>query len=230
MRSELRLYVAKGVRVYFSSMISILAPIYMARIGLGPVMVGLGLMAIAAGNVASNLAVTWLGLGRRRALFTFAALMMASGLVLALIDWVPAIYMALLASNVSTTGTEAGPFQSIEAGVLPRLVDQRARNRAFGIYNAVGYAASSAGALSSAIPYLSVSAATLRTAFLGLAAAGARPGIRSFRPIALRDARNLAALFSIDAFGADSSRSPCCPTGSTHHIAHLWRASARYSR
>jgi MFS family permease len=33
------------------------------------------------------------------------------------------------------------------------------------------------------------------------AAAGARPGIRSFRPVALRDARNLAALFSIDAFG-----------------------------
>jgi hypothetical protein len=87
MRSELRLYVAKGVRVYFSSMISILAPIYMARIGLGPVMVGLGLMAIAAGNVASNLAVTWLGLGRRRALFTFAALMMASGVVEAPISY-----------------------------------------------------------------------------------------------------------------------------------------------
>jgi len=220
MRSELRLYAAKGVRVYFSSMISILAPIYMARIGLGPVMVGLGLMAIAAGNVASNLAVTWLGLGRRRALFIFAALMTASGAALALIDWVPAIYIALLASNVSTTGTEAGPFQSIEAGVLPRLVDQRMRNRAFGIYNVVGYAASSAGALSSAIPYLSVDAATLRTAFLGLTAAGAilltiyaglrgveptaagaRPGIRSFRPIALRDVRNLAALFSIDALG-----------------------------
>ncbi|MGC8556116.1 MAG: MFS transporter, partial [Conexivisphaera sp.] len=77
MRPELRLYAAKGIRVYFSGLMSILAPIYLARLGLGPLMVGLGLTAIAAGNVASNLAVTWLGLGRRRSLFLFASLMAA---------------------------------------------------------------------------------------------------------------------------------------------------------
>ncbi|MGC9116751.1 MAG: MFS transporter [Conexivisphaera sp.] len=220
MRPELRLYAAKGIRVYFSGLTSILAPIYLARLGLGPLMVGLGLAAIAAGNVASNLAVTWLGLGRRRSLFLFASLMAASGTLLAALEWVPAIYLALFMSNVSTTGTEAGPFQSIEAGVLPRLVEQGRRNRAFGIYNVVGYAASSLGALSSAIPYLSLGASSLRWAFLGLTAAGvallaiyrglggieaeggpARPGLSGFRRIALSDLRRLSALFSLDAFG-----------------------------
>ena len=221
MGPELRLYASKGIRVYFSSLTSILAPIYLARLGLGPLMVGLGVVAIAAGNVASNVAMTWLGLGRRRSLLLFASLMMASGLLLASVEWVPAIYIALFLSNVSTTGTEAGPFQSVEVGVLPKLVDQRRRNRAFGLYNVIGYAASSAGALSSAIPYLSLGVPSMRTAFLGLTASGAvmlaiyyglrgiepgslvvaRPGLASFRPRALRDLRNLSALFSVDAFG-----------------------------
>ena len=221
MGPELRLYASKGIRVYFSSLMSILAPIYLARLGLGPLMVGLGVVAIAAGNMASNVAITWLGLGRRRSLFLFASLTAVSGLLLASVEWIPAIYLALFLSNVSTTGTEAGPFQSIEAGVLPRLVDQRRRNRAFGLYNVVGYAASSVGALSSAIPYLSLSVSSMRTAFLGLTVSGAvmlaiyyglrgiesdspgavRPGLASFRPHALRDLRNLSTLFSMDAFG-----------------------------
>ncbi len=220
MGQELRLYISKGIRVYFSGLTSILAPIYLARLGLSPLMVGLGIFAIAAGNVASNVAITWLGLGRRASLFLFSSLMAASGALLASLAWTPAIYAALFLSNVSTTGTEAGPFQSIEVGILPGLVERRRVNRAFGIYNLVGYAASSIGALSAGAPLFSLSLENVRIAFLGLSASGismvaiykglkgvepeglqGRERLSSFRPAALRDLRKLSALFSIDAFG-----------------------------
>jgi hypothetical protein len=41
-------------------------------------------------------------------------------------------FIALFIGNISTTGTEAGPFQSIEAGVLPSMVGQKMADRASG--------------------------------------------------------------------------------------------------
>ncbi len=53
--------------------------------------------------------------------------------------------------NISTTGTEAGPFQSIEVGVLPKFTGNRL-GRVLGLYNLIGYSASSLGALASSLP------------------------------------------------------------------------------
>jgi len=67
-------------------------------------------------------------------------------------DLLPLILLGLFLGNISTTGTEAGPFQSIETGVLPILAPKEKENRTFGVYNFIGYGASSIGAFAASTP------------------------------------------------------------------------------
>ena len=124
--------------------------------------------------------------------------------------------------NISTTGTEAGPFQSIETGILPNLVSDEKRNRAFGIYNLIGYSASSLGAFGASTPsYFQNSLIVFRSLFLVYGLVGAllfllylklggatsaqgkkeRRGTSDISPEGKRDIISLSTLFSIDAFG-----------------------------
>ena len=48
---------------------------------------------------------------------------------------------------------QAGPFQSIETAILPNFALQKT-DRAFGLYNLIGYASSAAGAFAAALPSL----------------------------------------------------------------------------
>jgi predicted MFS family arabinose efflux permease len=131
------------------------------------------------------------------------------------------LLLAFFIGNISTTGTEAGPFQSIEAGVLPGLVPPARTNRIFGVYNVLGYGAASIGALAASIPgylqnglevfrllYLvyALVGLTLLVLYLGLGdiespkePAGRQSGELS--PRARRDVARISALFSVDAFG-----------------------------
>ncbi|WP_243666665.1 hypothetical protein [Vulcanisaeta sp. JCM 16159] len=120
--------------------------------------------------------------------------------------------------NISTTGTEAGPFQSIEVGVLPRFTGNRL-GRVLGIYNLIGYSASSLGALASSIPaYLGDKLVLVRSMYLiyavaglvmvitysamsNIEAGGRRLGLRGLGRTAVVDIRNLSILFSVDSFG-----------------------------
>src|SRR5690242_9992713 len=129
-------------------MVSIMTPIYLAALGYSAFYVGIALAAIIAGNVFSNILLTWYGdyLGRKSFLLIFSSLMLASALLLYSTSFFPLMLIAFFIGNISTTGTEAGPFQSIETGTLPKMVSHEKINRAFGFYNLVGYGASSVGA------------------------------------------------------------------------------------
>jgi predicted MFS family arabinose efflux permease len=154
-------------------------------------------------------------------LLVFSALTAVSGAALALFDSPVPILLACIVGNISTTGTEAGPFQSVEAGVLPDLVPEGKAGRAFGVYNFVGYTASALGALTLYVPGSeSNNVGVFRLLFLGFSGVGVilfaiyakLPGVRSEPPTPSEDLRgpgpdaktdvtNLSALFSIDAFG-----------------------------
>lgn len=224
MRSALlRLYAAKAARVYVSGMLSILIPFYLVVSGYSASFVGLALVAILGGNALSNIALSRFErrFGRRRLLMAFSLLMALSGLALALGSGAALILAACFLGNISTTGTEAGPFQSVEAGVLPELAGAGA-SRAFGAYNLIGYLASSAGAFTASTPdyagggllayrglfavfsmagvLLLVIYATLVgiDATLESASGAGSPGID---PKVKREVARLSALFSVDAFG-----------------------------
>ena len=47
--------------------------------------------------------------------------MLASGILLYLTTYLPLMLLAFFLGNISTTGTETGPFQSIETGILPNI-------------------------------------------------------------------------------------------------------------
>src|SRR5438132_3326635 len=120
------------------------------------------------------------------------------------------------------TAPEPGPFQSIETGLLPKLEPDERRNRAFGVYNFVGYGASSIGAFAASTPdYFQDNLLASRLLYLvcGLLLVimlviyrrigniesqetGPRKiGLGNVRPEARRDITKLSFFYSIDAFG-----------------------------
>jgi len=218
------IFISKASRTSVASLLSILTPIYLVRLGYSALYVGIGLTAILAGNAFFNILLTWYGehLGRQRSLLVFSLLVVVSGVLLSSTIFLPLILLGLFLGNISTTGTEAGPFQSIETGVLPILEPEERRNRAFGVYNFIGYGASSIGAFAASAPdYFQDSLLASRLLYLvyGLVGvlllviyrrigniesqeAGPRKiGLGNVRPEARRDITKLSFFYSIDAFG-----------------------------
>ena len=218
------IFISKASRTSVSSLLSILTPIYLARLGYSAVYVGVGLTAILAGNAFFNILLTWYGdyLGRKRSLLLFSLLVVVSGVLLSSTIFLPLILLGLFLGNISTTGTEAGPFQSIETGVLPILDAEGKRNRAFGVYNFIGYGASSFGAFAASAPdYFQDSLLASRLLYLVYGLVGIlllviysrigniesqetgprKIGLGNVRPEARRDITKLSFFYSIDAFG-----------------------------
>jgi MFS family permease len=181
------------------------------------------LLVIVGSNVVSNVVLSRYErrFGRRSFLLLFSGLMAAAGLLLFLTTSTPMMLLAFFIGNISTTGTEAGPFQSIETGVLPSLVAPERTNRLFGAYNVVGYGAASVGALAASIPgYFQNSLQVFRLLYLfyglvGLLLLLLYTGLRDIEaptsmvakgtavssPKVKKDITRLSALFSLDAFG-----------------------------
>ena len=222
-RKPLPVYFAKGARVFVSGLLSITLPFYLKIQGYSPLFQGLVLVAILGGGALSNMAVTYLDarLGRRRLLQAFSLLMVAAGATLVVTASALPIVIACFVGNISSTGTEAGPFQSIEAGVLPDIAATGAMVKVFGRYNLIGYSAAAAGQLASAGPgLLGNSLVAFQAIFAGFGVVGAvlfvvysrlrgldaskppRPGLANLSPQGRKDLVRLSGLFSIDAFGA----------------------------
>ncbi len=224
MNSVTRIFVAKAARVFVFGLVSVVTPVYLATLGYSPLFVGAGIAAMIAGSAFSNILLFRYRdrLGRKRFLMLFSFLMLLSGVLLFSTASYPVILLACFIGNVSTTGTEAGPFQSVEAGVLPNLVSAERRNRNFGVYNMIGYSASSVGAFAASSPsYFQNSLFVFRSLYLvyGLVgllllvvyrglqglesprSSGKRPAPKELSPGAKREIARLSALFSIDAFG-----------------------------
>lgn len=223
-RGALKVYIAKGARVFVFGMLSILIPTYENALGYSSFFFGLTLVAILAGNVFSNVVLTYFEwrIGKRRLLLGFSLLMLASGLLLASSASPALILVACFLGNISTTGTEAGPFQSVEAGILPELSKSPDVGRVFGVYNLVGYQASAAGALALGVQgIIPGGLAVYRSLFVAFGLVGAllfliyatleglesegkeakRPGLGNLGPGARRDVVRLTELFALDAFG-----------------------------
>ncbi|MGI0084516.1 MAG: MFS transporter, partial [Nitrososphaerales archaeon] len=162
----------------------------------------------------------WIGV--RKALLLFSLLMLVSGVMLFATTFFALILLACFIGNISTTGTEAGPFQSIETAVLPDFVSTNRRGRAFGAYNLIGYVSSSLGAFAASSPsYFANSLGAFHYLYLlyGLSGLllffvyrsfrsfenvrgpGANPKPARIPPRARDDITKLSILYSADAFG-----------------------------
>jgi MFS family permease len=146
---------AKIIRTFSYGFLSIVLAIYLKLIGLDDVVIGVVLTATLINGVIFNLLAGLYAdrIGRRYSLIICAAIMSASGLIFQATNDYVILIVAALMGTISITGSETGPFLSIEQALIPQTInDARKRNTMFALYNMAGTFAMSAGTLLSGLP------------------------------------------------------------------------------
>jgi MFS family permease len=220
-RTQNKVMVTKFLRVFISSLISIILPIYLLMDNWSLAFVGIITSLTILSAIPFNILVTYYirRIGERRLLIGLSVLMALSGVLFA---WKPnyiVLIIAAITGLVSANGTETGPFQSIEQAIISSMANEKSRTKMFGYYNLVGYTAMSLGSLLSGFPdYLSGMGVDIRVAFYIYTGAAILQGLvyltmkeldgmcgtdskTIMSPKTKKTVTKLSALFSIDAFG-----------------------------
>ncbi|MFX1495988.1 MAG: MFS transporter [Promethearchaeota archaeon] len=216
-----KLMVVKFIRVFGSSLMSIILPLYLLGQGYNLTFVGIIVSLMILSNIPFNIILTLVikRIGQRWILVFLSFLMVVSA---SLFLWnlnSTMIIVAALIGLLSAHGTETGPFQSIEQSIISWSVDDTKRTHIFSFYNFVGYVSMSLGSLFSGLPdFLPQVGLSLSFAFYAYLIIGIFQMIiylsfknideifaKSEKIIFHSDSRKivlkLSSLFSIDAFG-----------------------------
>ena len=148
------LLASKGTRNFGYGFLSVILALYLNEVGFTPIEVGFILTATLIGSAMLTGIVTARAdrLGRRRMLMVSSALMALSGIIFAVAHTPWLLVVAALTGTISATSGEVGPFETVESAILPQTTSEERRNRAFGLYNAVGAAMVALGALAAGVP------------------------------------------------------------------------------
>jgi MFS family permease len=228
-RDLLLINAAAFLRSFTFGLTGVVLGIYLFRIGLSSLTIG---MVIAAGLVGSALATVGVAtqadrLGRRRTLVVLSILSAAGVAALALTPALPMLMLMAFVGMLNGTGTDRSAAFSLEQAIIPGLVPATSRTWTLSWYNAVLDTAGSLGALAAALPLLlhrwlarplltSYKAIFVGCAFLSVVTAVLYPfasaGVEVSKPDTQTSPHHispatkkvilkLAALFSLDAFG-----------------------------
>ncbi len=222
------LFTSRAVRLFAFGFLSVVLALYLDARGLSASAIGLVLTFALVGDAALSLFITTSAdrIGRKRMLIAGAVVMTVGAAAFA---WAasPTWLLVIAAIGVfSPSGSEVGPFLSIEQASLAQLVGSQRRTRVFARYVLTGSFATAAGALvggasaaalqgSGMSPlesyrYLIWAYAACGVVLLALfarlsrtiEAEAARSGVR--RVLGLHRSRNavikLSSLFALDAF------------------------------
>jgi MFS family permease len=143
------LFTTRSIRLFAYGFLSIVFVLYLVRIGMHGPAIGLLLALTLFGDAGVSLWITTRAdrIGRRRMLIVGAALMAAGGLAFLLTRRPELLMLAAIIGVLSPSGSEIGPFLSIEQAALSQLLPDRDRTRLFAWYNLAGSAATALGAL-----------------------------------------------------------------------------------
>ena len=214
----------KSIRTIPYGFLGVVFAVYMSELGFGAFLIGavLTLTVFTSALYTFVISVVADRFGRRRTLVIFALMDFIAGTILFLSTewWTPVL--AGIIGNMTVGAGEVGPFLSLEQAILPKTSDSRHRTLTFSIYNLIGYASASSGALLAAVPqYLGSGLSAYRPLFLAYLASGLAGAalysclsenieVRNTQSIPNRrilSARSkpivskLAALFAVDSFG-----------------------------
>jgi MFS family permease len=184
-----KLLVTRILRTFAYGYLSVVLAVYMTRLGLDTIQVGLVLSAAIAGSAVMT--VVWAlaadRYGRRRTVATMAALMIAGGLIFAFGSSFPILILGAFTGTISATSSEVGAFLTVEQAILPQTAPPERRTWLFSIYATVANLAQAVGSL--------FAGAVVAFAALGLSGADA------YRPLFLLyaaiGAANLAIFLSL---------------------------------
>ena len=143
------LFATRVMRMFGYGFLAVVLVLYLAAIGLEPIMIGVVLTLTLVGDTVISLWLTTNAdrLGRRRVLVAGSVLMVVAGVVFALTSWVPLLILAGTIGVLSPTGNEVGPFLAVEQSALSQAVGDARRTSTFAWYNVAGYVATASGAL-----------------------------------------------------------------------------------
>jgi MFS family permease len=144
-----KLLVTRTLRTFAYGYLTVIIAIYLARLGLDTVQVGLVLSAAILGSALMT--VLW-GLladryGRRRTVATMAALMIAGGLLFALGSSLLLLVVGAFTGTISATSSEVGAFLTVEQAILPQTAPPQRRTWLFSIYAFVANVSQAVGSL-----------------------------------------------------------------------------------
>lgn len=216
--------VEKSVRTIPYGFLGVLYGVYLPELGFDALQIGVVLTLTVFTSAFYTFIVSFLAdrFGRRRTLIFFALMDFLAGSILFLSTmwWAPVI--AGIVGNMTVGSGEVGPFLSIEQAILPQTCGSKHRTLAFSVYNLIGYASSSVGALLVGLPQFFGSGLTAyRPLFAGYLVSGlvgsllyaglsnrieAQADKKQQRAQILSEkskpiVRKLAALFAVDSFG-----------------------------
>jgi MFS family permease len=214
---------ARALRDFGDGFVSVLLPVYLLALGLGPLQVGIVATAALLGSALLTLATGFLGAryDHRHLLLAAAGLMIATGTAFAVVDNYAILLVVAFAGTANPSAGSVSAFVPLEHAVLAREAASNDRTRMFARYSLVGALAGAGGSLCAALPDLlapvGLSQLTaLKMMFVLYACLGLLGGL-FYRRIPLRapsqdrstssalgpsrhTVYKLAALFSLDAF------------------------------
>lgn len=143
------LFATRTVRLFAYGFLNAVLALYLAAAGLNDDQIGSLLSATLVGDAAISLWIALVAdsLGRRRMLLVGAGLMIFAGIVFALTRYIPILTLAAIIGTISPSGSEVGPFLSIEQAILPQTAPDRHRTQVLAWYNLLGSFATAAGVL-----------------------------------------------------------------------------------
>jgi len=143
------LFATRSLRLFAYGALSIVLVLHLAAIGFSGAMVGLLLSLTLLGDAAVSLGITTRAdrVGRRRMLVVGALLMIAGGVAFLLTRRPELLLLAAIVGVLSPSGSEVGPFLSIEQAALSQRLPDDQRTRVFAWYNLAGSLATALGAL-----------------------------------------------------------------------------------
>src|SRR6266542_2051248 len=148
------LFATYAVRLFAYAFMSVVLGLYLAELGLEKWAIGVVFTAALAGGGMMTGRLSFIAdrFGRRRVLVLGALLMALAGAAFAVGGNFVVLLVAAAVGTVSPSGSEVGPFLSIEQAMLPQTTRDERRTAAFADYNVVGSAIGALGSLSAGLP------------------------------------------------------------------------------
>jgi MFS family permease len=143
------LFITRIARMFGYGFLSVVLVLYLEKVGLKQVQIGLLLTLTLIGDTIISLWITTNAdrIGRRRMLIAGAVLMVFAGILFAMTRNFVFLLIAATIGVISPSGYEVGPFLSIEQAALSQIVSDQRRTHIFAWYNLVGSFATALGAL-----------------------------------------------------------------------------------
>lgn len=221
------LFATRAVRTFAYGLLAVTLALFLAERGFSNAEIGLVFTLTLVGDALVSLGVAAVAdrLGRRRVLIASCVLVVLAGGVFATTGNAVVLTLAAVVGTISPSGSEVGPFLSIEQAAISQEVSAPERTRLFGFYQLTGSLSNALGALAGGwiarfvashghsrldgfrtVLYVYAGLGVLMAVlFLGLSA-GVEPQRRSRARVGLHRSRRavtkLAALFAVDSFGS----------------------------